>query len=166
MKVEHTDKEPLFFDHYSADALNNIIETQHKIIDYLKKQKGNNKLYSILVVVDDFADDPRFSRYSNLNGLYTRGRHNSISTITATQKFNAIAPIIRVNATELYIYRLRNYKDLEAFIDEVSAIADKKILLDIYKLATAEPYSFLYVNLRAKKLNDCLLYTSPSPRDS
>ena len=154
MKVEHTDKEPLFFDHYSADALNNIIETQHKIIDYLKKQKGNNKLYSILVVVDDFADDPKFSRYSNLNGLYTRGRHNSISTITATQKFNAIAPIIRVNATELYIYRLRNYKDLEAFIDEVSAIADKKILLDIYTLATAEPYSFLYVNLRAKKLND------------
>jgi zona occludens toxin (predicted ATPase) len=44
--------------------------------------------------------------------LYTRGRHNSISTITATQKFAAIAPIIRVNATELYIYRLRNYKDL------------------------------------------------------
>ena len=86
--------------------------------------------------------------------MYSRGRHNSISTITATQKFNAIAPIIRVNATELYIYRLRNYKDLEAFIDEVSAIADKKILLEIYKLATAEPYSFLYVNLRAKKLND------------
>ena len=154
MKVEHTEKEPLFFDHYSADALNNIIETQHKIIDYLKKQKGNNKLYSILVVVDDFADDPKFSRYSNLNGLYTRGRHNSISTITATQKFNAIAPIIRVNATELYIYRLRNYKDLEAFIDEVSAIADKRILLDIYKLATADPHSFLYFNLRAKKLND------------
>jgi len=154
MKVEHTEKEPLFFDHYSADALNHIIDTQHKVIEYLKKQKGNNKLYSILVVVDDFADDPKFSRYSNLNGLYTRGRHNSISTITATQKFNAIAPIIRVNATELYIYRLRNYKDLEAFVDEVSAIADKKVLLDIYKLATAEPYSFLYVNLRAKKLND------------
>ena len=151
MKVEHTEKEPLFFDHYSADSLNHIIDTQHKIIEYLKKQKNNNKLYSILVVVDDFADDPKFSRYSNLNGLYTRGRHNSISTITATQKFNAIAPIIRVNATELYIYRLRNYKDLEAFIDEVSAIADKKILLDIYKLATAEPYSFLFVNLRAKK---------------
>ena len=134
--------------------MNHIIDTQHNVIDYLKKQKGNNKLYSILVVVVDFADDPNFCRYSNVNGLYTRGRHNSISTITATQKFNAIAPIIRVNATELYIYRLRNYKDLEAFVDEVAAIADKKVLLDIYKLATAEPYSFLYVNLRAKKLND------------
>ena len=64
MKVEHTDAEPLVFDHYSADALNHIIDTQHKVIDYLKKQQGNNKLYSILVVVDDFADDPKFSRYS------------------------------------------------------------------------------------------------------
>ena len=53
-----------------------------------------------------------------------------------------------------YIYTGFVIKDLEAFIDEVSAIADKKILLDIYKLATAEPYSFLYVNVRAKKLND------------
>ena len=47
MKVEHTAKEPLFFDHYSADALNKIMDTQHKIIDYLKKQTGNNKLYSV-----------------------------------------------------------------------------------------------------------------------
>ena len=86
--------------------------------------------------------------------MCTRGRHNSISTITATQKFTAISPIVRVNATELFIYRLRNYRDLETFIEEVSAITDKKTLLEIYNLATAEPYSFLYVNLRAKKNNE------------
>ena len=49
-----------------------------------------------------------------------------ISTITATQKFSAIHPIIRVSATELYVYRLRNHKDLETFTEEVSAAADKK----------------------------------------
>jgi hypothetical protein len=86
-----------------------------------------------------------FSRHSKiLHALYTRGRHNSISTITATQKFAAIAPIIRVNASELYIYRLRNYRDLETFIEEVSAVVDKKTLMDIYNMATSEPYSFLY----------------------
>ena len=85
-----------------------------------------------------------------MHALYTRGRHNSISTITATQKFNALHPIIRVNATELFIYRLRNYKDLETFIEEVSAVYDKKTLLQLYNLATFEPYSFLYCNLRAK----------------
>ena len=77
-----------------------------------------------------------------------------MSTITATQKFASIAPIIRVNATELFVYRLRNDQDLQTFIDEISALMDKKTLLDIYNMATSEPYSFLFVNLRAKKKND------------
>ena len=89
-----------------------------------------------------------------LHSLYARGRHNMISTITATQKFNAIHPIIRVNATELYVYRLRNMKDLDTFIDEVSAVFDKKSLLEIYHMATSEPYSFLYVKLTAKDKNE------------
>ena len=119
------------------------------------KKQDHNKLYSILIIVDDFADSPEFSRHSKiLHSLYTRGRHNSISTITATQKFTSIHPIIRVNATELYVYRLRNYSDLQAFLDEVSAIADKKALLQIYNMAVDEPYSFLFVNLRAKSEND------------
>ena len=92
-----------------------------------------------------------------LHALYTRGRHNSISTITATHKFSALAPVIRCNATELFIYRLRSYIDLEKFIDEVSAVADKKTLLHIYKLATDEPYSFLYCDLRAKTKNDMFM---------
>ena len=86
-------------------------------------------MFSILVVVDDFADQPSFSRNSPLlNQLFVRGRHNVISTIVGTQKFNALSPLIRVNATELYVYRLRNYKDLETFVEEVSAIVsgDKK----------------------------------------
>jgi len=101
------------------------------------------------------ADAPEMSRNSKiLHGLYTRGRHSSISTITSVQKFTSLHPIIRVNATELYIYRLRNYKDLETILDELGAIADKRTILQIYTMATDEPYSFLYVNLRAKSKND------------
>ena len=77
-----------------------------------------------------------------------------ISTITATQKFTAIHPIIRVNATELFVYRLRNYRDLETFVEEVSAVYDKKTLLEMYNVATDEPFSFLYVKLTAKKKED------------
>ena len=76
-----------------------------------------------------------------------------ISTTTATQKFNAIHPNIRLNTTELYVYRLRNMKDLDSFIDEVSAVLDKKKLLNIYNIATSEPFSFLYVKLAAKDKN-------------
>jgi hypothetical protein len=154
MKVQHTEEEPIYFDHYDPEALATILETQHKITTFLK-QRGDTRLFQILIIVDDFADDPSFTRHSKLlHALYTRGRHNMISSITATQKFNSIHPIIRVNATELYVYRLRNTKDLDTFIDEVSAVYDKKTLLAMYKAATEEPFSFLYVKLTAKKKED------------
>jgi hypothetical protein len=47
-----------------------------------------------------------------------------------------------------------NYGNLESFIEEVSAVYPKKTILEIYNMATDEPYSFLYVNLRAKKKSD------------
>ena len=155
MKVSHTEKEPIYFDHYDPEALANILEIQHKITKHMK-DTGEKKLFQILIVIDDFADDPKFVHSSSnlLNTLYVRGRHNMISVITASQKFNALSPLIRVNATELYVYRLRNHKDLETFIDEVSAVADKKTLMELYNLATSEPYSFLYVKLTAKSKKD------------
>ena len=77
-----------------------------------------------------------------------------ISTITATQKFASISNIIRVNATELYVYRLRNQNDLDRFLEEVRAVMDKKIFLKVYQATTKEPYSFLYVKLTAKTIED------------
>jgi hypothetical protein len=105
------------------------------------------------VVVDDFADDVRFSRNSKLlHALFTRGRHSQISTIVSTQKFTAISTLIRVNASELYVFRLRNYLDLQTFLDELGAIAgSKQILLEMYKEATSTPYSFLYCRLTEKE---------------
>ena len=48
------------------------------------------------------------------------------------------------------MFRLRNGFDLQAFLDEVGALADKSVILQMYKMATEEPYSFLYVRLNAK----------------
>ena len=104
------------------------------------------------MIVDDFADDPLFSRKSQLlHSLFTRGRHSQISTIISTQKFSALHPIIRVNAKILHVFRLRNYQDLQMFLDEVSALIDKKSLMEIYNLAVSAPFSFLTVDLTAKK---------------
>jgi hypothetical protein len=119
------------------------------------KQQNYTKIYQILIVIDDFADDPIFSRHSKLlHALFTRGRHSMISTIVSTQKYRAISNIIRVNATNLYVFRLRNAGDLDAWVEEVSAIADKKTLLQLYNIATAEPYSFLFIKLNAKRVNE------------
>ena len=52
-----------------------------------------------------------------------------ISTIVSTQKFTAIAPIIRVNATFLLVYRLRTSKDLGTCLEELSAMLPRKELI-------------------------------------
>ena len=117
MKVQNTTEEPIYFDHFDGAGLQKNINTQHKVIEYMKKQK-HKKLYSILVIIDDLADDYKASHDPILNSLFTRGRHNSISTIVSTQKFKAISNMVRVNCTDLYVYRIRNYSELEALVDE------------------------------------------------
>ena len=46
---------------------------------------------------------------------------------------------------------------LQAFLDEVSAIADKNSILEMYSMATDEPFSFLTVKLTAKNKNDIFM---------
>ena len=146
------DDEPeCYYDHYDPESLEKIIDIQKKIIEFQKQKKETKRLFQILIIIDDFADDASFSRQSKLlHALFTRGRHSQISTIVATQKFTALHPIIRVNASELFVFRLRNYSDLQTFLDEVSALVDKKALLEMYNLATDEAFPFLYVRLTEK----------------
>ena len=46
MKVSHTAEEPMYFDHYEPEALANILDTQHKITNFVKK-RGDTKLVQI-----------------------------------------------------------------------------------------------------------------------
>ena len=153
MKVDD-EKEKLYYDTYQPEELEEIINTQRKIIHYMKEQKMK-KLHSILIVIDDHADDAKFVRYSKLlHGLATRGRHDAISFILSTQKYNVLAPIIRLNASSLYIFRLKNATELMSFIEENSAIVDKQQLLNMYHTAVNdEAYSFFFVNMNAKDIN-------------
>ena len=51
-------------------------------------------------------------------------------------------------------YRLSNKRELDSFLEEVSGLTGKKELLSIYKVATEEEYSFLYVNLAARNAKE------------
>ena len=116
----------------------------------MKNQKYKN-LYQILIVIDDFADDPLFTRNNKLlHQLFIRGRHSCISSTVSTRVYKAISPIIRKNITDLFIFKLRNYSDLESLLDEFGSVYNKKVLLNLYKIATTPAYSFLYINLMEK----------------
>ena len=58
-----------------------------------------------------------------------------VSTIASTQVYKQIRPIAKQNMTHLFIYRLRNYGDLEPIVEEVSAVYDKK---NFYKYTTKQ----------------------------
>jgi hypothetical protein len=148
------DKEKLCYDSYVTDELADVIKTQKRIVDAQKK-RGDKKLYSILIIVDDFADSPAFSRHSVLlHELYTRGRHAAISSITSVQRYRVLSPIIRVNATALIVFRLRNTKEYEAICEENSAVVSRDEFRRLYQYATSEPYSFLFINAMAKTADE------------
>ena len=154
MKVD-AEKEQLYYEEYDPVALKKIIDTQHKVIDFQKKNKQKD-LFSILIVVDDHADDPKFVRYSNiLHGLFTRGRHSAMSCILSTQKYNVLAPIIRLNASALFIFRLKNMNEVNAFLEENSALVDKSTLYEMYqKAVNFAPNSFFYINTNAQDVSN------------
>jgi len=149
----NTEKEKCLFDTFDTEELSNIVETQKKIAEHMKSQ-NYKKIYQILIIIDDWADDYKASHNPVLNSLFTKGRHSFISVIVSSQKFRALSNIMRVNAVNLYVFRLRNVGDLDAFVEEVSAVASKKELLNLYHIATEEAYSFLFIKLNSKKVND------------
>ena len=160
-------KEKVYFDEFHKEDLEEILEQQYKISQYQKDHKFK-KLFATLVVVDDFADQVSFSKHNSmLNALYIRGRHFGVNIVSSTQKFNSLLTIIRVNSRQLYFFKMRNYKEIQTMIDELSALlikrnflSDKNIhnakntLLDIYEKATEEKSSFLFVNLMESNIND------------
>ena len=148
------EKEQFLFQTYSPSDLDKVISVQKDVVARCKAMKMK-KCYQICIVIDDFADRPDFTRQERLVWeLFFRGRHAKISTIISTQKWKAISPAIRSQATALMVFRLRSQMELDAFCEEVSALIDKKTVMRFYREATEEPYSFLYVRLEAKKPED------------
>ena len=65
-----------------------------------------------------------------------------ISTWVSSQKLRLISA---VNQQFLCCWRLRNQHELDAVIEELSALLPKDKLHRIYEQATRDPYSFLFV---------------------
>ena len=155
--------EKCFFDTWDEEALDEIIRTQKAVVAHQKKEKTGKQIFGICIVCDDWADSPQVmaSRQGGnaLNTLLVRGRHMMISSFILTQKLRLAGSILRVNAQALIVFRLRNRLELDAIIEELSAVYDKKTLLEMYQLATAEPYSFWFVNLSASRVEDMFWLT-------
>ena len=124
-------KEKIYFDEFHKEDLEEILEQQYKISEFQKKNEFK-KLFATLIVVDDFVDAVSFSKHNSmLNALYIRGRHYGVNIVSSTQKFNGLSTIIRVNSRQLYFFKMRNYKEIQTMVEELSALLIKKnVLMD------------------------------------
>ena len=150
MKVP--DEEQTMWDEWKPEVLEKLIERHKRVNAYLKAKK-QKRGYCICVIVDDFADAGEKVMHSSTNiltSLFVRGRHLGCACWLLTQKLRVVSLICRTNFCWMLIWRLRNSKELLSILEELDALHDKKVLMQMYKLATAEKHSFWYVNL----LND------------
>ena len=134
----NTEREKVYFDRWDEAALRGIIEQQKKITRKTK-QLGFKKLYEILVVIDDFADQPELHRRTGdgaLDTLFIRGR-KKISTWVSSQKLRLISAAVRVNMQFMCVWRLRNQLKLEAVLEELTALLPKQELQAIYQEAAS-----------------------------
>ena len=115
----NTEREQAYYDEWDEAALRGIIQRQRKITKTSKKLEMK-KLYQVLII------------------LFIRGRHLQIST---SQKLRLISAAVRVNMQFLCCWRLRDQHELDAVIEELSALLPKDKLHRIYEQATREPYS-------------------------
>ena len=161
------EKEKVYFDTFNIDEMQKVLDLQHKINQFQKKNE-HPKLFSVLFLIDDFIDQASFAKHNNLlNALYIKARHYGVNIISSSQKYNGLSTTIRTNSRQLIFFKLRNYKEVESVLDELAGVLNsnkampdmkslhqaKQLLLEIYNVATEEPFSFLFVNLMQPDIN-------------
>jgi len=145
------------FSEWDEKALMRILDEQRAKVKELKATKTRKPLPQVLVIIDDFADrhDIMHNAGNCLTSLMIRGRHFGVSTWLSSQKLSAISLVARVNFQFMLVWRLRNYKEIECLMEELSALYPKQTLHDMYEAAiTDKDHSFWYVLLTAKKKED------------
>jgi len=159
-RMADQDKEQLMFEDFNHQALGRILDDQRQICEECRKRKM--KLPQVCITLDDLADrgDILTKRQgaaaggSHIVTLATRGRHYGVTWIVSSQVLNLVGTVIRKNCRCMCIWRLRNHKEVETLCEELSGVYDKNTLMDMYQVATEEPYSFMFVRLDAKTRRD------------
>lgn len=134
------------WDDWREDIVQELIQDQENII----KEKGKEKTPHILIILDDLITQIPQSRQSSLVKLFISGRHRLISIWMTTQSYRHCPKAVRLNTTGQIVFRVNNI-ERQAMAEENQV--DSDTFLNLYEIATEEPYSFLYIN-NEKPINE------------
>ena len=140
-----------------------------RVAEYAKTAK-HKEIPQVLWVFDDLADDERalHNNHNLLALLAIRGRHFGGNMWVSTQKFRALANIIRVNLTGVFVWpALSNRLERKAILEEISGRFSPEEIEEILQHVSQRPYGFLFVDLKTtdpdRMFQDSLVqYVRPS----
>lgn len=131
------------------------LEKQNEVIQHDLKEYGDEAKYladRILVIMDDQAGLFKGGNVNNpMVNFLLRHRHYNTSVITVTQANKAIPKSMRTNHNALICFEIPNRKELETVMEEWPAEMEDNTWMRVYKHATEEPFSFLYINTHFPK---------------
>ena len=144
------DEEPCFFDEFDGKALQQQMDLQMRIAAYANKAK-HQSIPQVLWIFDDLVDDERImhSNHNQIAMLAIRSRHCGGNLWVSTQKYRALANIIRVNLTGLYCWpALSNRLERKAILEEISGRYTPEQIEEMLHYVSQRPFGFLSVDLK------------------
>jgi hypothetical protein len=146
-----SDKEKWMFEEFDTKSLQEQVDLQMKVAE-LAKKRGHKNIPQVLWIIDDHADDDRImhSNHNIIASLAIKSRHFGGNLFVATQKYRALANIIRVNLTALFVWPAPNSKERKAIIEELAGHYSEKDIEEMLQHISRKPYAFLFADLKAK----------------
>jgi hypothetical protein len=141
--VSYTERQPAYDE---MAEHNNTIEFRQGLDFDMSEFDSNNPT---VIVIDDQMND--VLRNEKIQTLFTRGiHHKSVSIILLTQNFypqGKFGRDIRLNCHYFIVMRSPTFVSQIQYLGRQVFPHHSKFLLDAYKKATANPYSYLFINL-------------------
>ena len=151
-EIQHVnqDDEPTFFAEFDAKALQEQMDLQIRVAAYAKKAK-HEEIPQVLWNFDDLVDDERVmhSNHNLIATLAIRSRHFGGNLWVATQKFRALANIIRVNLTGVFVWpALPNRLERKAIVEEISGRYSADEIKQMLQHVSQHPFGFLCADMK------------------
>lgn len=129
---------------FDEGEIREILNDQKDIVKQCKKDKEIYKVPSILIILDDVADNDKFCKSKVLRLLSYRGRHLNISVMVLSQKASSIPRGCRLNVSHEIVFKPVNGDEFDFICKEAVPRLKRKRFFETCEDVFSKPYSFIY----------------------
>jgi hypothetical protein len=135
------------YESYEPELIKFLIQRQSEII----KTKGRKKAAEIIIILDDVLDSGALDYHSQIEKIFSRGRHVNINCILVSQHLNRISRTMRLNNDYFVMFSPNNETELDDFLEQYVSKTKRALMREYLKKMWAESiYNFILVDFKTK----------------